>query len=268
MYSFLIVDDESLARQGLAIQLERCNADHRVVSSGDPEEAFGILKQIHVDAIFLDIDLPGMSGFGFLDQLQRQQGNMPPVIFTTGHVEFALKAFEYPVLDYLLKPVSNEHLARAIKKLDFWYHQQSESPPQTSATLYPLSSSNNGMDNVVPIADDKKTLSLKNGSSWLQLPVSDIFWIEAAGDYMCIHTRQDNHIIRATLRYLEQQLREYRFVRINRSSLVNLNNVVSCKPSKNGSYEVMLRDQQALRVSRKYKMLMDEASESALHTNG
>ena len=258
MYVFLIVDDESLARQGLAIQLERCNADHRIVSSGDPQEAFGILKKIHVDAIFLDIELPGISGFGFLDHLQRQQGNMPPVIFTTGHVEFALKAFEYPVLDYLLKPVSNEHLTRALNKLDFWYHQQNETPQQSNAC------GNNGHSH----SNDDKTLSLKNGTSWLQLPVNDIFWIEAAGDYMCIHTRHENHIIRTTLRCLEQQLREYRFVRINRSSLVNLNNVVSCKPSKNGSYEVLLSDQQALRVSRKYKMLLDEASESALQTNG
>ena len=167
MYVFLIVDDESLARQGLAIQLERCNADHRIVSSGDPQEAFGLLKKIHVDAIFLDIELPGISGFGFLDHLQRQQGNMPPVIFTKGHVEFALKAFEYHVLDYLLKPVSNEHLTRALNKLDFWYHQQNETPQQSNACW------NNGHSH----SNDNKTLSLKNGTSWLTLPINDIFWI-------------------------------------------------------------------------------------------
>ncbi|MDM7861929.1 LytTR family DNA-binding domain-containing protein [Alteromonas sp. ASW11-36] len=248
MTSLLIVDDEALARQGLEIHLSQLATDLNIVSCGDCYAAQDALAQQHFDAMFLDIDLPGISGFAFLDEMQRNQQKIPPVIFTTGHIDFALKAFDYPVLDYLLKPIDTAHLKRAIAKLNQQQHlatqpQQGKSQPQQSVN---------------------STLSLKNGAAWLQLPVNDVLWIEAAGDYMCVHTPTENHILRTTLRALELQLKPYRFVRINRSSLVNLENVTLCKPAKNGSYHVQLNNQQELRVSRKYKMLLDEASERYL----
>lgn len=248
MTSLLIVDDEALARQGLEIHLLQLAAELNIVSCSDSYAAQDALSEQHFDAIFLDIDLPGISGFALLDDMQRKQQRIPPVIFTTGHTDFALKAFDYPVLDYLLKPIDTAHLQRAMDKLRLQQHQ-------------PKSHDLDSIKNERPVIS---TLNLKNGASWLQLPVNQVLWIEAAGDYMCVHTPDENYILRTTLRALELQLKPYRFVRINRSSLVNLQNVVLCKPTKNGSYHVQLNNKQELRVSRKYKMLMDEASDRIL----
>lgn len=243
MHSLLIVDDEPLARQGLEIQLQSFQQVDHVTCCADTDSAIQTLASNAFHAMFLDIDLPGRSGFGLLDELSSQGITVPPVIFTTGHLEFALKAFDYPVLDYLVKPVNGDQLKRAMAKL---------SRLHTPANP------------VIEKPKGPQTLQLKNGASWLQVAIEQVLWIEAAGDYMCVHTVKENHILRTTLRVLEEQLREHRFVRINRSSLVNLDNVVYCKPTKNGSYQLKLSNEQQLRVSRKYKMMMDQKSCSSL----
>ncbi|WP_100643964.1 LytR/AlgR family response regulator transcription factor [Alteromonas facilis] len=253
MYSFLILDDEPLARQGLSLHLNSCTDAVKTVCCEDAEEALVLAEQNHFHAIFLDIDLPGISGFGFLDELQQRLENIPPVVFTTGHAQFALKAFEYPVLDYLVKPICQSQIQRALAKLNTLHGTHlTEQPARFTASMTQPAPSK---------------VSFRNGASWLHLLVNDIFWIEAAGDYMCIHAKEQDHIIRSTLRSLEQQLGQWQFVRINRSSLVNMQHVESCRPCNNGCYQIFLSDKRTLRVSRKYKMLMDEASHEFLMVN-
>lgn len=254
MYSFLIIDDDHAARQALQLQLTSACADMVSFCCEDTQQARQHLNDNPIDAIFLDIDLPGVSGFGFLDSLLAEKASLPPIVFTTGHAQFALKAFDYPVLDYLIKPLQTPQVKRALAKVEHWYlRRDAASVTNTSSQVH--------------APQPAAKVQFRNGSSWLNLLVADIFWIEAAGDYMCIHARDNNHIIRATLKALEQQLCSHHFVRINRSSLVNLQHVTSCQPNANGSYQLRLSDQQTLRVSRKYKMLIDEANEALLAIN-
>lgn len=241
--SCLVIDADSASRVRLATALR--DADHRlqIQPCESPFSAQIMLTESEYDVWFLDIDLPGMSAFGFLDEQHIHQVKIPPVVFTTNHRDFALRSFDYPVLDYLLKPLTNSRVAKTVDKLD---------------TLRNNKAGLQNPSNKKPHSPPNSLVRFKNGSNVTCLRHADILWIEAAGDYMCVHTSTETQIIRSTMSCLERQLSDQNFVRISRSALVNWQNVKGYKLAKNGSYQVELIDQQQLSVSRKYKILISE----------
>jgi len=251
----LVIDADNTARQHLLAALLEVDHKLQVKPCENATSAQRLLSETAFDVWFLDIDLPGISGFGFLDEQQKCQRHIPPLVFTTAHQDFALRAFDYPVLDYLLKPLKIARVARALDKLQTMstHHYSMAKTPQQAERPAQIN-----IDTGTERFDANTLVRFKNGSSFLCLRHADILWIEAAGDYMCVHTLTETHILRSTLAQLERQLSHQHFVRVSRSALVNWQNVKGYKAAKNGSYQVQLIDKQQLSVSRKYKIRISE----------
>lgn len=226
----LIVDDEPLARRGLALRLA-AHADVRLAGlAGSVAEAAARLSREPVDVVLLDIGMPGRDGFA----LTGHAGQWPPPlwIFVTAHAEHALRAFAVEALDYLLKPVDAAALARA---LDRARHRLALRPPAPGA------------------AGGDERLIVRDGARTQRIPLAGIRWIEAAGDYACIHTADAACVVRETLSSLEARLDPARFVRIHRSAIVGIGHVAAIRPHRNGERVIELDGGRRLKLSRGYR---------------
>jgi len=252
----LIVDDEPLARRGLELRLRR-HADIEIVGeAGNGREAFHAISALRPQLMFLDVQMPGIDGFGLLRALPATQ--IPLTVFVTAYDQYALAAFAASALDYLLKPVDDARLDESIerararltaRKTEDHY----ERLLKLIATL--PAGAKSQLDAVLadePVhADDK--LTIKDGHRLLRIDVESIRWIDAAGDYMCIHAGEDTHVLRGTMQQLERRLDPRRFARVHRSSIVNLTRVKEMRPHLNGEYFLVLDSGHELKLSRSYR---------------
>lgn len=255
----LIVDDEPLARRGLALRLER-HADIEVVAeAGNGREAFFAISEHRPALMFLDVQMPGVDGFELLRAVPVPQ--LPLTVFVTAYDQYALQAFEANALDYLLKPIEDARLAAALQRAR--QGLEARTAEDHRARLLRLLGNVSGRpdltleealddaDNVTRAGDDR--LSIKDAGRILRVPQDDILWIDAAGDYMCVHTASDTHVLRATMRELEGRLDPRRFQRIHRSTIVNVAHVKELRSHLNGEYFLLLDSGQQLKLSRSYK---------------
>jgi two-component system LytT family response regulator len=209
--------------------------------------------------MFLDVQMPGVDGFELLKAVPAAQ--MPVTVFVTAYDQYALKAFEANALDYLLKPVedarldvaldrvrqevatrdADEHRSRLLRLLRTMSGRPDLTLDEALADMEP-----NGR----PV-DDR--LAIKDSGRILRVPLDEILWIDAAGDYMCVHTGADTHVLRATMRELEGRLDPRRFQRIHRSTIVNIARVRELRSHLNGEYFLILDSGQQLKLSRSYK---------------
>jgi two-component system LytT family response regulator len=266
-FTAIIVDDESLARQGLSLKLG-LDARFKVVElcrSG--EEALKAIEQYQPDVAFLDIEMPGVTGLQLAEQLVVSDRVSPKIVFVTAFSDFALRAFEFEAFDYLLKPISDERLAACLEKLVMSFstkdivlqHQKLDemlgrkTGNSIGALLHNLEVSNS-----VSMHELQQTVSLKSGSDWIRVKLDNILWIEAAGDYMCVYTQDGTHIIRQTLKQFEQELDMQRFPRVNRSAIINLSHMLKLAANANGEYVVHLTSDIKVKVGRKYRFNLDK----------
>jgi len=258
--STLIVDDEPLARRGLALRLARHHDIEVIAEAGNGREAFFAISEHQPVLMFLDVQMPGVDGFELLRAVPAAQ--LPLTIFVTAYDQYALQAFQANALDYLLKPIDDELLDTAVErarqelaKSDADQHcgrllrllgTLSGRPDLTLDQALADADRNGGRP-----ADDR--LAIKDAGRILRVPMDDILWIDAAGDYMCVHTRADTHVLRATMRELEGKLDPRRFQRIHRSTIVNVARVRELRSHLNGEYFLILDSGQQLKLSRSYK---------------
>lgn len=252
----LIVDDEPLARRGLRLRLQ--NVLQQVPELGDIQvigeaangrEALELIQVERPDVVFLDIQMPGLDGFEMLAALP--VAFWPQIIFTTAFDQYALDAFKVHAVAYLLKPVETDELIRALQRARRLHVEpEPDEPDKQASALSQLLGGNKAL-----MYDDNKSdrLTIKDGNSLLRIPLQDIRWIDAAGDYVIVHTHEINHIARASLRDLMQRLPPERFVRIHRSTIVNLAVVQKLKPHQNGEYFVSVLGGKELKLSRGYR---------------
>jgi DNA-binding LytR/AlgR family response regulator len=187
----LVIDDERPALDELTYLLERDERVAEVHATDSPTEALRMLQQTEVDAVFLDIQMPGLNGIELAQVLSRFRS--PPVaVFVTAHDQHAVDAFELNAVDYVLKPVREERLAEAVRRI--------------LATVRPES-----LEEQVPV---------ERGGVTRFVPVSQIRYVEAEGDYARLHTAQGSHLVRVPLTQLEQDWADAGFVRIHRSILI------------------------------------------------
>ncbi|XOV81290.1 MAG: LytR/AlgR family response regulator transcription factor [Aestuariibacter sp.] len=263
----IIVDDEQLARQGLAKRLESYPQLQISKICPHAHDALSSIKAQSLDAIFLDIEMPGMTGIELLQTMQKEQIPMPYIIFTTAYQDFALQAFDFEPCDYLLKPIEQQRLQLCIERLSNFLNTQRLA--QKTEELDSLLSRRTGNtlagliknlqeSSQCQISELQKQVSFKVGTEWIKIPLHDIFWVEAAGDYMCLHLRDEQHIIRKTMKQLEQELSPHMFPRVNRSAMVNIQQVCKLTPNSNGEYHAHLKSGAKVKVSRKYKFKLDE----------
>ncbi|WP_339866160.1 LytTR family DNA-binding domain-containing protein [Pseudohongiella nitratireducens] len=254
----LIVDDEALARQGLAVRLEQDSRVELLRSCKNGREALEAIAELEPDLIFLDIQMPGMSGFDVVERLQ--QDNMPLVVFVTAYDEYAVKAFEVHAVDYLLKPIEQERLQQALDHVSVRLagkRDQLEKQRLMDVVIRLTGRSEDAvaelMVNEESVVRYSEKLAIKDGSSTTFVPVRDIDWIDAAGDYMCVHVKGETHIMRTTMKELESSLDPNLFQRVHRSTIVNLDRVEKVSSHINGEFHLTLSCGTSLKMSRSYK---------------
>jgi len=236
----MIVEDSRLARLELKEQLKAHPQLELVAEASDVDMALTLVKQHHPELLLLDIDLCGATAFDLLAQLE----TVPKIIFTTAYAEHALTAFNYPTVDYLLKPVTAERLATALAKL----------PPvvqsAASAEEEPASDSNER-----PL-DSNSNFFVKDGDRCFLLKVADVRWFEAIGNYSKVHAGQQAPMVYRSLNSIEQRLLPGLFFRANRHQLVNLTAIQSVEPSISGGLVLMLSCGTEVDVSRRQSAVL------------
>jgi two-component system LytT family response regulator len=239
----LIVDDEPLARERVRLLLER-EPDLEIVGEcGDGHEALATIRSTSPDLVFLDIQMPELDGFGMLAELD--PARLPAIIFVTAFDQFALRAFEVHALDYLLKPFDSERLQAAVQRARQWIQRQrsGELDPRLAALLNDLK--------VTPKVPGR--LAVKSGGRVLLVRTEDIDWVEAADNYVNLHVGKESHLLRETMNALEDRLPSERFLRISRSTMVNLDRIRELQPMFHGEYAVILQDGTRLTLSRGHR---------------
>ena len=255
----LIVDDEPLARRGLELRLRELPDVEVVRQCANGREALAAIAELQPDLMFLDIQMPGLSGFDVIAQVP--QSSLPMIVFVTAFDRFALDAFEAHALDYLLKPVDDARLARAMDRVRAQWQQRRALAER--GQLMALLADVRGKGEIVPDAADGEprreprryasVLPIRAGRETLRLDVAAIDWVDAAGDYMCVHAGGQTHVLRATMKELEEMLDPQVFQRVHRSTIVNLGRVRSLRPHLNGECFLRLASGQEVKLSRSYR---------------
>ena len=256
----LIVDDEPLARRGLELRLAN-EADIQIVRHcGNGEEAVRAVSELQPDLMFLDVQMPGLDGFSALRAIPASQ--LPLVVFVTAYDHYAIRAFEASAVDYLLKPIDDSRLHQALYRVR--QQRRERDADNHCARLLNLLGELSGKPSLtlgealqdgaaVRLGPGEQKLAIRDGGRTVRVDMAHIRWIDAAGDYMCIHTDAETHILRATMRELEHQLDTRRFQRVHRSTIVNVDRVKSMRAHINGEYFLTLDCGHELKLSRSYK---------------
>ena len=236
----MIIDDEPLARRGVRARLRKMPDVKIVGECGDGTSGLEAILKLEPDLIFLDVQMPGMDGFGVLRALPAD--HLPLVIFLTAHGEHAVRAFEVSALDYLLKPLDDERFEAALNRARKQMHAASEA--ELAGRMLRLLDQQN--------EKYASRFTVRMGTRIQVVPAEDLEWISSAGDYTELHTRSAIHLLRETMNSLEQRLDPSRFVRVHRSRIVNLAGILELRSIENREYIVKLRDGSQHRSSRTY----------------
>ena len=258
----IIVDDEPLARRGLELRLQDASDISIVRQCANGREAIASIANDVPDLMFLDIQMPGVSGLEVVAQVPQE--SMPMVVFVTAFDRFAINAFEAHALDYLLKPVDDDRLARALERVRAQWQQKQAAAQREQ--LMALLADLTGKGELAPDAMAAvghgalpahrryaTVLPIRSGRETVRLDVATIDWIDAAGDYMCLHAAGQTHVLRATMKELEDMLDPMVFQRVHRSTIVNLARVKSLRPHLNGECFLKLQSGQEIKLSRSFR---------------
>lgn len=258
----LIVDDESLARRGLAVRLQEFPQVELLDECANARQALEKITALNPDLIFLDIQMPGMNGFELLREVKQQGGTLPIVVFVTAYDHYAIKAFDVRAIDYLLKPVDHERLAQTLTRVEKNLAQRERNQQQQRMLNLLADATGEDCEAILRrLADNKdmgstrypEHIAIKESGEITRVAINSIEWIDAAGDYMCIHANDETHILRRTMKELEDELNPNRFQRIHRSAIVNLEQIEKLCSRQNGEYHIILKNGKELKVSRSYK---------------
>lgn len=248
----LVVDDEELARDRLKSLLTREPRIEVIGEAGDGKAAVAAIEKLQPDLVFLDVQMPELNGFEVLEALEPTA--RPNVVFCTAHDKFALKAFDVHAVDYLLKPFDKERfqtaIQRAIAKVDLVKGGQKDAA--VAAVL----------KEVKPTGPVERLL-VKTEGRVLLIKVEDIDFVEAADNYVNLRVGKDSHMMRETMSSLEAKLPPDKFMRISRSSIVNVERIQELQPMFHGEYVVVLKNGAKLTLSRTYRDKLDRLLGSA-----
>jgi two-component system, LytTR family, response regulator len=243
----LIVDDEPLARRGVALRLQKFKDIEVVGECGDGASAVEKILALSPDVVFLDVQMPGMDGFEVLRALPQE--NLPSVIFLTAYEQHALRAFEVHALDYLLKPVDDDRFRAAVQRVRQIGDRDSRIQ-MADRLLEMLQQSSGKYVSRFPV---------RLGSRIQIVLADDVEWIAAAGDYAELHSVGGrSHLLRETMNSLEQKLDPAQFLRIHRSRIVRVKCVRELRAIENREYLVKLSDGSEHRSSRTYADRLDD----------
>ena len=241
-----VVDDERLARRRLKRLLAGADDTEVVAEAGDGLRAVTCIETAKPDVVFLDVQMPEQDGFAVVRQLTPPK---PLIVFLTAFDEFALQAFEIHAVDYLLKPVSRDRLLAALARA----RERLARPADLQAALAAL------LDHVEREPRRIERLPVRSQGGVDLVDVARIDWIEAADNYLVIHSGRHTYILRDTLSHLERELDPTRFVRIHRSIVVQVDRIVRLDVASRGDYDVTLVDGTRLTLSRTARARLESA---------
>jgi two-component system LytT family response regulator len=260
----IIVDDESLSRRGIEIRLARARDFTIVAQCANGREALAAIRASKPDLVFLDVQMPGMSGFDVISQVPRE--SLPLIVFCTAFDQYAVAAFEARAVDYLLKPIDDQRFAATLDHVR--EHMKTRDAAAQRDQLLGVMAELTGSGDLVfedAVARGREAsrsrhadiLPIRQGRETARVPARSIEWIDAAGDYMCIHAGGRTHILRGTMKELEEILDPTLFQRVHRSTIVNLQRVKSMRSHMNGEYFLTLDSGHELKLSRTYRDKVD-----------
>lgn len=234
MYKVIIIDDEPLGRDLIKAFLSKHEAYTLAESCSDGFEGFKAIQQHQPDLIFLDVQMPRLSGFEMLELLDEAPG----VIFTTAFDQYAMDAFEAQAVDYLLKPVTRERFDKALEK----WERSSKAPKETAAPLPALQES--------AAAGYTQRIVVKDRGAIRIIPATEIHYVEAADDYIKIHTPEGYFLKKGTMNQLETGLDPAHFVRVHRSAIIPVTQILKIEPYEKESHIARLQCGAAVQVSK------------------
>lgn len=237
----VIIDDERLARQRLRRMLSDV-PDFEVTAEFESSvQGLEYLESNAAELLFLDVQMPGLDGFGLLEALDPER--TPMVIFVTAYDEYALRAFEFHAFDYLLKPFDQPRFEKTLERA----RRQLGSDGRSNEKLLTL------LNEIRTRNQEPARFAIKTPGRVFFVRQEDIDWIEAADNYVNLHVGTETHLVRETMNSLEQRLDPHRFLRIHRSTIVNADRIKELRPWFHGEYVVLLKDGTELTLSRTYR---------------
>ncbi|WOI52662.1 LytTR family DNA-binding domain-containing protein [Parvularcula sp. LCG005] len=241
MLKTVICDDELPALKLLASLLEDTGMVEIVAACQSVEEALSVVNGSGIDLLIMDIEMPELSGVAATRQITVTP--KPLLIFATAHAEYALDAFSVDAIDYLLKPINQTMVTRAVQKA---------ARLCSVIAVAETSASDEKLAEPAP-ADTSRTLKIRDGGFVYFISYDDIYWIEAAGDYSLVHTTDREYAIRKTLREFEEELPLDRFVRVHRSAIISSSQVREVKLLTKGEATIVLASGHSVKSSRSYR---------------
>ena len=240
----LIIDDEEPARDIMKHYLKEMDEIEIIGESSDGFSGLKAIQELKPDLVFLDVQMPKLTGLELLELLDQP----PLIIFSTAYDHYAIKAFEMNAVDYLLKPYSKERLIQAVQKA---FAQAGTGEKSTTS-----------VQNLVKTLEENteylQRIAVKSRHKVSVIPVNDVIFLEAEGDYVMIHTKDNKHLKEKTMKYFETHLDPDRFIRVHRSSIVNADHIHRLELYDKENYVVILKNNVSVKASSTgYKLLKE-----------
>ena len=239
----LVVDDESLARERIRDMLAGHQQIEIVAECTNGRDAIEAIQSLSPDLVFLDVEMPGMDGFGVLEALEPER--IPTIIFVTAYDQYAVRAFEVYALDYLLKPFDQERFEKALDRAKTQI--SSERTEDLSQRIL------NALEEIKTRPVHLERLVIKMNGHVFFIKAEEIDWLEAEGNYVRLHAGKESYLLRDTISALEAQLDPKKFIRVHRSAIVNIDRITELQPWFHGEYRIILSEGVQLTLSRTYR---------------
>ena len=257
----IVVDDELLARRLMLSYLKEIPEIEILAECTNGREAVTAVLELEPDLMFLDIGMPGLNGFEVINKIQPEL--LPMVIFCTAFERYALDAFDVHAVDYIVKPLDDQRLNLAVKRALARHLEELHFGDNKASLLGAIDAITSNVTERVPMhektrnvslsADPERKITIKDRDSIKLIKVDSIAWVDAAGDYMCVHAEGETHIMRCTMKHLLEELDRTVFKRVHRSTIVNLNCIEEVIPHTKGEYFLKLDNGERIKVSRNYR---------------
>ena len=257
----IVVDDESLARKLMLSYLVEIPEIEVMRECANGREAVAAVLELEPDLMFLDISMPGLNGFEVIKKIQPEL--LPMVIFCTAYERYALDAFDVHAVDYIVKPLDEQRLHLAVKRALVRHQEELQlgdnkalllgAIDAITANVADRQSRGETTKSDFSAPDPVRRITIKDRDSIKLIKVDDIAWVDAAGDYMCVHAEGETHIMRCTMKHLLEELDDDIFKRVHRSTIVNLNCIEQVIPHTKGEYFLQMDNGERIKVSRNYR---------------
>lgn len=242
-FTTLIVDDEPLAREGLRMWLAADPDVSAIQEAKDGKQAIAAIRDTRPDLVFLDVQMPEMDGFSVVHEIGADR--MPEVVFVTAHNQHAIQAFEINAIDYLLKPVTEQRFTQALMRAKT--RLQSRPSEEANRQIIGL------LETIVSPRRQVKRLAVRSAGKTVFVDVDEIDWVDAAENYVQLHCGQAVHLLHVPMNTLEKSLDPETFLRIHRSTIVNVGRIKDLQPGVHGEYVLTLRSGVRLQSGRTYQ---------------